>query len=123
MTTFTSVVNGIEATRGSDAFNSAFRVIARDTFNGVTNGVLTVWPDPSGTGPIAGVAVQPRLAIGAIDTTAYSGALFINGDVRWDGTTSSSANKGSNNDVPTEVEGYIQVNISGTNYKIPYYNT
>jgi len=112
MTTFTSVVNGIETFPGSDAFNSIFRIIARDTFNNVTDGVFTLFPDPSGTGPDAGATIKPKLAIGVTDTTNYSGALYINGDVRWDGTTSASAGS---------LVGYLQVNISGTNYKIPYY--
>lgn len=112
MTTFTSIINGIEATRGSDAFNSIFRIIARDTFNSVTDGVFTLFPDPSGSGPDAGATIKPKLAIGVTDTSNYSGALYINGDVRWDGTTSGSAGS---------LVGYLQVNISGTNYKIPYY--
>jgi len=74
--------------------------------------------------PAAQVLINPVLHVGGgISATSYSGKLHIAGDVRWDGTTSASATAGSNGDVPAQVVGYLQVNISGTNYKIPYYDT
>lgn len=43
------------------------------------------------------------------------------GNIRWDGTTSTSASAGGATALPATPVGYIQVNIAGTNRKIPYY--
>ncbi|MGA1670053.1 MAG: hypothetical protein ACO39F_04115 [Candidatus Nanopelagicaceae bacterium] len=75
----------------------------------------------SAIGPsVAQVLVDPLLNIGT-SVSSYTGKLHIAGDVRWDGTTTTSATAGTNGDVPAQVVGYLQVNISGTNRKIPFY--
>lgn len=58
----------------------------------------------------------------SIGTTAdVPQSLFINGDVRLDITTSTTATSGTRT-LPGNPEGFIILNISGTNYKIPFYN-
>jgi hypothetical protein len=42
------------------------------------------------------------------------------GNIRWDGTTSTSATAGAQT-LPSNPVGFVQVNIAGTNRKIPYY--
>ena len=62
-------------------------------------------------------------------TDAGTGKLQITGDIvitagtlKLPGTaTTASANAGSNGDVPTQVAGYLVVNIGGDTRKIPYY--
>lgn len=62
-------------------------------------------------------------------------ALTVNGQIALQGstptvasgyvglgtTTATSATAGSNGDVPAQVVGYLEINIGGTNFKIPYY--
>lgn len=50
------------------------------------------------------------------------GDTRLQGQLRFDGTTSTSANTGTFGDVPAQVCGYIVISVSGTDYKIPYYN-
>lgn len=58
----------------------------------------------------------------SIGTTAdVAQSFYINGDIRIDATTSTSANSGSQT-LPANPEGFLLINISGTNYKIPFYN-
>jgi len=49
------------------------------------------------------------------------GDTRLQGELRFDGTTHASASSGSNGDVPNQVVGYIQINVGGTDYKVPYY--
>lgn len=46
-------------------------------------------------------------------------ALRINGS----GTVATTANTGANGAPPAQVAAYLLVNLGGTDYKIPYYNT
>lgn len=78
------------------------------------------------SGAVASVDIHPRLALNASNTsfgTSFTGKLFVGGDIRWNATTSTSATAGSNGAVPSQVAGYVVLNISGTNYKLPYFNT
>jgi hypothetical protein len=57
-----------------------------------------------------------------IGTTSPSSKLHVAGDLTLSSaTTANSATAGSNGDVPAQVSGYLQVNLNGTNVKIPYY--
>lgn len=46
--------------------------------------------------------------------------LHVNGDIRIDGTTSTTANAGAAT-LPANPVGFLLVNIGGTAYKVPYY--
>ncbi|HCA42333.1 MAG TPA: hypothetical protein DEP28_03680 [Bacteroidetes bacterium] len=74
-----------------------------------------------GTNRTTRIRLNADGTVGIGTTTDVPQSLFINGDVRLDATTSTSANSGSQT-LPTNPEGFLLINISGTNYKIPFYN-
>ncbi len=71
------------------------------------NGTSYVWLKPSG-----------RVGIG---TDAPTRVLHVVGDVRIDGTTSTSATAGGASALPAAPSGYLQIDIGGTAFKVPYY--
>jgi hypothetical protein len=61
-----------------------------------------------------------------VGTTTDDGVnkLQVNGDIRVDGTTATTVGAaGAASALPATPVGYLQINIGGTNYKLPYYNT
>jgi len=56
-----------------------------------------------------------------IGTTSPGSKLHVAGNIRVDGTTSTSATGGSFT-LPGNPVGFLQINIGGTNYKLPYYS-
>ncbi len=52
---------------------------------------------------------------------SVTGDTRLNGALRLDATTTTSATAGANGDVPAQVDGYITINIGGVDKKIPYY--
>lgn len=57
-----------------------------------------------------------------ISTSTPSSTLHVNGDLTMSSsTTAASATAGTSGATPAQVAGYLQVNINGTNRKIPFY--
>lgn len=56
-----------------------------------------------------------------IGTTSPQANLHVVGDARLDLSTASSATAGGASALPATPEGYLIVNVSGTNYKLPYF--
>ena len=112
------------------------------TLVGVTSGTATI-----GVASIAGTPNPMNLPIatgtsGSVLTTdggspqqlSWTPAGFVpsavltaatptttTGQVGLGTTTSTSATAGSNGDVPAQVVGYLEIDIAGTKYKVPYY--
>ena len=57
----------------------------------------------------------------AITNSPISGST-VSGTVSLTNTTATSATAGTHGAIPSQVVGYVIVNINGTNYKLPYYN-
>lgn len=116
-------------TSGESAFfDSRVMILRADPFPSGDLSEITMFPTSGIANAPVGITLNPRILINA-DTnsdssiTSFSGALYVGGDIRIDATTSTSATAGANGALPTDVEGYMIVNINDTNYKIPYYNT
>lgn len=74
-----------------------------------------------GTEPGQGaISITSSGSVG-IGTSSPTAKLHVNGPVRLDASTTTSATAGANGDVPAQVVGYLTVNINGTDRKIPYY--
>lgn len=104
---------------------------------GNQNGVFLNSPS-SGVLGLTNTSTTPvKLAAGAPDNslvllsngnvgigTSPSATLHVNGSVRLDGiTTTSSATSGGATALPALPAGYVTINIAGTNYKLPYFNS
>ena len=63
--------------------------------------------------------IVTETAIGVL-TSLPTHPLHVNGDIRIDGTTSTTATAG-NATLPANPVGFLVVNIGGTDYKVPYY--
>ncbi|HRE41947.1 MAG TPA: hypothetical protein PLG90_11495 [Ignavibacteria bacterium] len=74
-----------------------------------------------GTNRTTRIRMNADGTVGIGTTADVPQSLYINGDVRMDLTTSTSATSGIRT-LPDNPEGFIILNISGTNYKIPFYN-
>ena len=57
-----------------------------------------------------------------IGETNPQATLHVDGSVRLDVTTDSSATAGTSGVLPGQVEGYLVININGSSKRIPYYN-
>jgi len=111
-------------------YNKYINITASESVGSGDEARILVLPDDTVfktvSGTVASVDIHPRLALNLSNTsfgTNFTGKLFIGGDIRWNATTSTSATAGSNGAVPSQVAGYVVLNISGTNYKLPYFNT
>jgi hypothetical protein len=65
-------------------------------------------------------------SVSGTDKTIFSdtGGIVLSETIAWTNSyASSSATAGANGAPPSQVAGYIIVNINGTNVKVPYYNT
>jgi len=101
----------------------------------VGNVVLTILQGGTGANSAAGarqnlglgtMAVENSNAVaitgGTITGTPISGST-VSGVVSMTNSTATTATAGTHGSVPSQVVGYVIVNIGGTNYKLPYYNT
>lgn len=73
-----------------------------------------------GTNRTGRMRIQPDGSISINSTTDVGQSFYINGDLRVDGTTSTTATAGAQT-LPANPVGFLIINISGTNYKLPYY--
>ena len=56
-----------------------------------------------------------------VGTASPSARLHVNGSVRLDAATTTSATAGGASALPALPAGYLTVNIGGTDYKLPYF--
>lgn len=111
---------------GTDTFNRGLFIRAEATFGdgeGTGTSYIQLTPPVHSGGSSssnAGVSVYPRLKVTS-GVNTYPQALYVNGDVRIDGTVYTVATGGSYS-VPSNAVGFLAMNINGTNYKIPYFS-
>jgi len=53
--------------------------------------------------------------------TVSAGALIVVNSVRLNSATTAAASVGGGESLPASVAGYIEINLSGTEYAVPYY--
>jgi hypothetical protein len=80
---------------------------------GVHNSTLTV--NPGGTVQAQGVYVAGGLTLGAAARSAQAG------QVGFGGTTVPTASAGLGQTLPSNVDGYLVINVAGVTKKIPYF--
>jgi len=56
-----------------------------------------------------------------VGTTTPTDLLHVAGDVRIDGTTATTASAGIGGPLPSDPVGFLQININGVDYKVPFY--
>jgi hypothetical protein len=92
--------HGLEIGAIIDGTGAAPVTLQLGEFNGTPSAVLNVPLTVKGAAPTGGTG---QLSIGA--------------------TIATSANAGSNGDVPAQVVGYLIFDLAGTKIKVPYYAT
>lgn len=54
-------------------------------------------------------------------TNVSAGALIVGTSIRLNSPTTAAASTGTGESLPASVAGYVQINLSGTEYAIPYF--
>lgn len=111
-----STINSINLGGGSTDFNAATEI----SFHTATNTTTT-----NGTrqGGFNASGVFDLVTGLGIRTRNPTGALHVNGPVCLSGIdTTTSANAGGGSTLPLTPVGFVTINITGGNFKIPYYN-
>ena len=83
----------------------------------ITGGTLT-----GVTVPLADITGAGTMAAQNSASVSITGGS-VTATIGMSNATSTSATAGTSGVLPAQVAGYTTVNIGGTNYKIPYYNT
>ena len=97
------------------------------TFNGQDRRINLAAADIRGVNfdPNGGVVVPLGGSLNLLGELTVSGAPAVatSGQVSFGASTATSATGGSSGAPPTNVAGYLEINVGGTVYKLPYYNT
>lgn len=69
------------------------------------------------------LALNPSGGSVGVGTTAATHKLHVAGSLRIDAATSNSAASGIAAALPATPAGYVTINVGGTDWKLPYYNS
>lgn len=83
---------------------------------------LSATPNPLDIGTLVPFS-PPSPPFAPVTVLTQATPSVSTGQVGLGTTTATSATAGSHGAVPGQVAGYIVVNISGTNFKVPYFNS